>query len=42
MENVKDIAQMVYYLALSIAGPLALIVYLVERKSSRLEREYKT
>jgi hypothetical protein len=42
MNTVKDIAQIVYYLALSIAGPLALIVYLVERKSNRLAREYKT
>jgi hypothetical protein len=42
METVKDLAQIVYYLALSIAGPLALIVYLVERKAARQEREYKT
>lgn len=42
METLKNIAQIVYYLALSIAGPMALIVYLVERKSVRLEREYKT
>jgi len=42
MNTVKDIAQIVYYLALSIAGPLALIVYLVERKSNRLAGEYKT
>ena len=42
METVKNVAQIVYYFALSIAGPLALIVYLVGRKSDRLEREYKT
>ncbi|MFL5342444.1 MAG: hypothetical protein ACJ8F7_20050 [Gemmataceae bacterium] len=42
MENVKDIAQIVYYLALSVAGPLALIAYLKARKSDRQDREYKT
>src|SRR5580704_10034211 len=42
METVKDLAQIIYYLALSIAGPLALIVYLSERKANRLEREHKT
>jgi len=42
METVKDLAQIVYYLALSIAGPLALVVYLIERKANRQEREYKT
>jgi hypothetical protein len=42
METVKDLAQITYYLALSIAGPLALIVYLSERKANRLEREHKT
>jgi hypothetical protein len=42
METVKDLAQITYYLALSIAGPLALIVYLVERKANREEREHKT
>jgi hypothetical protein len=42
MQTVKDLAQIIYYLALSIAGPLALIVYLVERKANRQEREHKT
>lgn len=42
MQTVKDLAQIIYYLALSIAGPLALIVYLVERKANRREREHKT
>src|SRR5689334_14077324 len=40
--TVKDLAQIIYYIALSIAGPLALIVYLKERKTDRQEREYKT
>jgi hypothetical protein len=42
MENVKDIAQIIYYIALSIAGPLAVIEYLRSKKSERLEKEYKT
>ena len=42
METVKSLAQILYYLALSIAGPLALIAYLKARKSDREEREYKT
>lgn len=42
METVKDLAQIAYYLALSVSGPLALIVYLQSRKSDRQEREYKT
>jgi hypothetical protein len=42
METAKNLAQILYYLALSIAGPLALIVYLVERRTNRQEREYKT
>lgn len=42
MDTVKDLAQIIYYLALSIAGPLALIAYLMARKTDRLEREYKT
>src|SRR5947208_16117827 len=42
METVKTLAQIVYYLALSIAGPLALIAYIKARKSDREEREYKT
>jgi hypothetical protein len=42
METVKTLAQIVYYLALSIAGPLALVAYLKARKSDREEREYKT
>jgi hypothetical protein len=42
MEHLRDIAQIVYYFALSIAGPLAVIAYLKSRKSDRQEREYKT
>src|SRR5205809_5623318 len=42
IEFVKDIAQIVYYIALSIAGPLALVAYLKARQTDRLEKEYKT
>ena len=42
MENVKDIAQIIYYIALSIAGPLAVIEYLRSKNRDRLEKEYKT
>jgi hypothetical protein len=42
LENLKEIAQIIYYIALSITGPLALIVYLKARKTDRLEHEYKT
>ncbi len=42
MENVKEIAQIIYYIALSIAGPLAVIEYLRSKNRERLEKEYKT
>src|SRR5437588_10638730 len=42
IEVVKNIAQIVYYIALSIAGPLAVVAYLKTRATDRLEREYKT
>ncbi len=42
MENVKDLAQIVYYIALSIAGPLALIEYFKSKKRDRQEKEYNT
>ena len=42
VETTKNIAQIVYYLALSISGPLAVIVYLKAHQSDRQEREYKT
>jgi hypothetical protein len=41
MQTVKDVAQIVYYVALSIAGPIALIEYLKARKADRLANEYK-
>lgn len=41
METVKDFAQILYYLALSVAGPLALIEFLKARKADRRANEYK-
>ena len=41
MQTVKDVAQIVYYIALSIAGPIALIEFLKARKADRLANEYK-
>jgi hypothetical protein len=42
IQVVKDVAQIVYYIALSIAGPLALVAYLTTRRKDRQEREYET
>jgi hypothetical protein len=41
MDTVKDLAQIVYYIALSVAGPLALIEFVKARKRERLANEYK-
>jgi hypothetical protein len=41
MDMVKDIAQIIYYLTLSIAGPLALMEFLKAKKRDRLANEYK-
>jgi hypothetical protein len=42
METVKDLAQIIYYIALSVAGPLALIEYFKAKKRDRLQKEYDT
>lgn len=42
MEEFRTIAQILYYVAMSIAGPLAVIAYLKSKKQDRLEKEYKT
>jgi hypothetical protein len=42
METIKDVAQIIYYIAMSIAGPLAVIAYLKARKADRQDKEYKT
>ena len=41
METVKDLAQIIYYITLSIAGPLALIEFFRAKKRDRLANEYK-
>jgi hypothetical protein len=41
MDTVKDVAQIIYYLTLSVAGPLALIEYFKAKKRDRLANEYK-
>ena len=41
MESVKDVAQIIYYLTLSVAGPLALMEYFKAKKRDRLANEYK-
>src|SRR3954447_18440220 len=41
METVKDLAQILYYVTLSVAGPLALIEYFKAKKRDRLSNEYK-
>lgn len=42
METVINITQIIYYIAMSIAGPLAVIAYLQVKRTERLEKEYKT
>lgn len=41
MDTVRDVAQIVYYITLSVAGPLALIEFLRGRKADRSANEYK-
>ncbi len=41
METIKDIAQIIFYLSLSISGPLAVYEYLKSRKTVRLAQEFK-
>jgi hypothetical protein len=42
METVTHICQIIYYIAMSIAGPLAVITYIKVKKTERLEKEYQT
>jgi len=41
VETLKDIAQIIFYLSLSVSGPLAVYEYLKARKVERLAREYE-
>src|SRR5436853_2273944 len=42
METVTSVCQIIYYIAMSIAGPLALIAYVKVKKTERLEKEHQT
>jgi len=42
METLINITQIIYYVAMSIAGPLAILAYLKVKETERLEKEYKT
>ena len=42
METVTTIFQIIYYIAMSIAGPLAVIAYINVKKTERLEKEHRT
>jgi hypothetical protein len=42
MEIATHICQIIYYIAMSIAGPLAIIAYIKVKKTERLEKEYQT
>jgi hypothetical protein len=42
VEWIREVAQIAYYIAISISGPLALIGYLRAKKKEQEEREYKT
>jgi hypothetical protein len=42
METVTTVCQIIYYIAMSIAGPLAVIAYISAKKMERLEKEYQT
>src|ERR1700680_4628000 len=42
METLISITQVIYYIAMSIAGPLAVIAYLSAKKTERLAKEYQT
>src|ERR1051325_3295380 len=42
METVTQICQIIYYIAMSIAGPLAVIAYIKVKTTERLAKEYQT
>src|SRR5436190_5552652 len=42
MDTLKNITQIIYYVAMSIAGPLALFVWIKHRNIERLEKEHQT
>lgn len=42
METVTNVCQIIYYIAMSIAGPLAAIAYVSAKKTERLDKEHQT
>src|SRR5260221_11955242 len=42
METAISISQIIYYIAMSIAGPLAILAYIKVKKTERLAKEHKT
>jgi hypothetical protein len=42
METLTNITQIIYYIAMSIAGPLAVIAFFRLKKSEKHDKEYKT
>src|SRR6185295_14366896 len=42
MDTLISVTQIIYYIAMSIAGPLAILAYLKVKETERLEKEYKT
>jgi len=42
MQTIVTISQIIYYIAMSVAGPLAAIAYLKAKKTERLAKEYQT
>jgi hypothetical protein len=42
METVTAVCQIIYYIAMSIAGPLAVVAYIQVKKADRLAKEYQT
>src|SRR5476649_2950091 len=42
METIIQFTQIIYYIAMSIAGPLAVIAYIKVKKTERLEKEHQT
>src|ERR1700733_521299 len=42
MQTIVIVCQIIYYIAMSIAGPLAIFTYIKVKKTERLEKEYQT
>lgn len=42
MQNLTNLCQIIYYIAMSVAGPLAILAYLRTKKMELLAKEYET